>query len=296
MSRMTINHRTVYRYPKAVRFGDHRLMVRPRDSHDLRLVRSRLRIVPQARIRWLHDVFGNSVAVASFDQAANELLLESTIVIDHYGLENPEFPVEPYARSLPFSYAAEEARDLSATVERHSVDPRHQVDAWAQEFLRRDGPTDTVDLLIDMTRAIRERFTYEQREEPGVRSPVDTLELSAGSCRDFAYLMMEAARSLGLAARFVTGYLYDPALDRGEESEVVGAGSTHAWAQVYLPGAGWVEFDPTNGSFGGTNLIRIGVARDPGQAVPVQGTFFGDPGGTPSLSVEVKVTAEPRVE
>lgn len=293
MSRLTIVHRTVYRYDKPVRFGDHRMMFRPRDSHDLRLVRSGLRIEPRARVRWLHDVFGNSVAVASFEDAARELVLESTIVIDHFGLENPEFPVEPYARTLPFSYAAEEARDLSPTVERHVPDPEHTVDAWAQQFLRPDGPSGTVELLIAMTRAIKQNFTYESREAPGVHGPVETLDRGAGTCRDFAYLMMEAARSLGLAARFVTGYLYDPALDGGQ-SEVVGAGATHAWTQVYLPGAGWVEFDPTNGSFGGTNLIRIGVARDPAQAVPVQGTFIGDPGGPPTMEVEVRVTAEPQ--
>lgn len=292
MTRLRINHVTTYEYPRPVGFGEHRLLFRPRDSHDIRLVSTRLTITPTARLRWLHDVFGNSIAVASFTGESALLRFESDIVIQHYGVNDPSFPIEDYARTLPFSYPASEQPDLSALVARHDPDPDGVTDAWARKFLAQAGASDTMDTLVRMTRAIRDDFTYAAREEEGVQSSVETIRLGSGSCRDFALLMMEAARALGLAARFVTGYLYDPALDTGVDSGTVGAGATHAWCQIYLPGMGWTEFDPTNGSYCGTNLIRIGVARRPEQAKPVQGTFIGDPGGPPTMTVQVKVTRE----
>jgi len=146
-----------------------------------------------------------------------------------------------------------------------------------------------------MTAAIKRDFTYNAREEAGVQEADQTLRLASGSCRDFALLMMEAARALGLAARFVTGYLYDPALDNAAtgESNIVGAGTTHAWCQIYLPGMGWTEFDPTNGNYTGGNLVRVGVAREPEQAKPIAGSYIGDPGGPPAMAVAVTVTSGP---
>lgn len=290
MQRLTVDHRTTYRYANPVRFGDHRLMLRPRDSHDLRLLEATLTTRPPAELRWMHDVFGNSVAVASFRALADTLFIESTIVIERYPLPGLAFPIEDFARTIPFSYASDEVPDLGRTIERHHPDPQRQVTDWTRRFLDRTGPTGTEAFLVAVTGAIRAEFRYEERHAPGVQSPVETIERGAGTCRDFALFMMEAVRSVGLAARFVSGYLYDPAID-GTTNGTAGAGATHAWVQVYLPGAGWVEFDPTNGSYGGRNLVPIAVAREPSQALPVSGTFEGLTGDFLGMTVEVAVRA-----
>lgn len=264
-------------------------MFRPRDSHDLRLLSATISISPAAELRWLHDVFGNSVAIAEFSQPAEFLTFVSEIVIDRHLANLPEFPIEPFAKVLPFSYPSSEVPDLGRTIERHHPDTDRLVTDWTRGFLATsNGPTSTEDFLLALTTGIRETLCYEVRYAPGVQSPVDTLRRQAGSCRDFALLMMEAARSVGLAARFVSGYLYDPAID-GEESEVIGSGSTHAWVQVYLPGAGWLEFDPTNGAYGGINLVPVAVAREPAQAIPVSGSYDGRADDFIDLSVEVSV-------
>ncbi|TCS65138.1 transglutaminase family protein [Varunaivibrio sulfuroxidans] len=288
MDTIHIRHRTVYRYTVPVVFGEHRLMVRPRDSHDLRNVSTRLIITPSANIRWLHDVFGNSIAIVTFETPAAELTFESDIVVEHYGLDDIAFPIEENARTLPFSYAAEELPDLGRTIERHYPDPGHKLDTWVRQFLAQNGPSWTQSVLNAITHAIHNDFRYIERSEEGTQPPVVTLERGAGTCRDFALLMMEGLRVLGIAARFVTGYLYDPS---SEQSGIPfhGAGSTHAWVQAYLPGAGWVEFDPTNGLVSGKNLIRVGVARDPSQAIPIQGSFTGPPGAFTDMTIEVSV-------
>lgn len=290
LQRITVDHQTTYRYHRPVSFGEHRLMFRPRDSHDLRLLDARLTISPQASVRWMHDVFGNSVAVATFEQLANALYMQSVIVIDRYPLDTIKFPIEPFARTIPFSYPAREVPDLGRTIERHYSDPDRLVTEWTRRFLNDAGPTDTEAFLIAVTQAVRSEFTYEERYEPGVQTPVETLARSAGTCRDYAVFMMEAVRSVGMAARFVSGYLYDPQID-GAQTDVQGAGATHAWVQVYLPGAGWIEFDPTNGSYGGHNLVPIAVAREPEQALPVSGSFDGEADDFIDMAVEVSVQA-----
>ena len=213
----------------------------------------------------------------------------STIRLEHFPAAALEFPIEAYARTHPFSYSAEEVPDLGRTIERHYPDPQHRVDEWARRFVTSPGDTDTQALLVDMTGAIRRDFHYEAREAEGTQTPVETLARVSGTCRDFALLMMEAARRLGFATRFVSGYLYDPALDGGGESDVVGAGYTHAWVQVYLPGAGWVPFDPTNNLLGGTQLIRVGIARDPSQAAPISGSWYGGSNDYLGMTVDVTV-------
>src|SRR4029077_2852048 len=178
-----------------------------RDSHDLRLLETGLQISPTANVRWLHDVFGNSIAVASFLEPAQELQLVSTIRLEHFPGISLEFPLEPYARHHPFSYSAEEVPDLGRTMERHYPDPDHRIDQWAHRFVAGPGETDTQALLVSITAAIREELRYEAREAEGTQTPIETLDRSSGTCRDYALFMMEAARSLGFAARFVSGYL-----------------------------------------------------------------------------------------
>jgi transglutaminase-like putative cysteine protease len=292
MASISVVHKTTYRYAKPVRLGEHRLMCRPRDSHDLRLLKTGLSISPQARVRWLHDVFGNSIAVAGFDeQETDELSFESSFRAEHFPAEPGQIEIEPYASVYPFHYSFEEVPDLTRTVERHYMDPDREIDRWARAFLGEGKTCDTMELLVAINQAIKEEFSYARREETGTQTPLQTLELRTGSCRDFALFMMEAVRSLGFAARFVSGYLYDQALI-GAESGVVGGGATHAWVQVFLPGAGWVEFDPTNALVGGKNLIRVAVARDAAQAAPLTGSFTGAPADFLGMTVEVTVTAQ----
>jgi transglutaminase-like putative cysteine protease len=276
---------TTYAYRKPVRFGDHRILFRPRDSYDQRLISSDLVITPEPRrIRWLHDVFGNCVAIASFAGEADKLTFDASIVLDHTPLNTPDFSIEDYARSYPFTYGAEEMPDLVRLIERQYLDPDHKVDRWVRRFLKPGRMTDTGQLLMTMTYAIKEGFQYNHRHERGTQDPITTLSTAKGTCRDFAVLMIEAVRALGLAARFVSGYLHVPTQ---QAEDHVGGGNTHAWCQVYLPGAGWVEFDPTNGIVGNRDLIRVAVARDSRQAIPLSGTFFG--ASTDSLGMRVSV-------
>ncbi len=292
MTVLSVRHRTVYTYANPVSFGEHRLMCRPRDSHDLRLLDATLTISPPAAAtRWIHDVFGNSIAITSFAEPAQQLVFESSFRAEHYPLPAREIVLEEYARALPFAYAADEIPDLGRRTERHYPDPDRTIDLWARSFLDNSPDRSTMGVLIAMNKAIKAEFGYARREEEGTQLPADTLRTRSGSCRDFALLMMEAVRTYGLAAQFVSGYLYDEKLI-GAQGGLVGGGETHAWLQVYLPGAGWVEFDPTNALVGGRNLIRIAVARDAAQAVPLLGSFVGQPGDFLGMQVAVEVTAE----
>jgi transglutaminase-like putative cysteine protease len=291
---LTVQHVTTYRYKQLVAFGEHRMMLRPRDSYDQKLLDTRLVITPEPLdVRWVHDVFGNCVAIARFAGRGSELRFESVIRLDHSPTNALDFQIEEYAARYPFTYSAEEMPDLLRSMERQYLDPEHEIDRWARQFLRHDGRTDTTEMLAAMTHAIRQNLTYETREESGIQDPVRTLRLGSGSCRDFAVLMMEAVRSLGLAAHFVSGYLYVP---EGGSDRRIGGGATHAWLRVYLPGAGWVEFDPTNGIVGNHDLIRVAVVRDPRQAVPVSGTWTGFPSDALGMTVEVQVTADTPAE
>ena len=286
MRKLEIVHRTHYLYAAPVTLGDHRLMFRPRDSHDLRLLGTSLAIEPAAQVRWVHDAFGNSIAIASFDTQTESLEFVSRIQVERYGVSSDLPPIEDYARKLPFSYAAEEAPDLARYVERHYPDPNASVRTWARRFLNPDG--ESFATLERMCMGIQGSLSYAMRFEHGTQAPATTLETAGGTCRDYALLMMEGARALGVAARFVTGYLYDPALDCPRRERGVTA-YPHAWMEAYLPGAGWIEFDPTNGIVGTERLIRVAVARDPEQAMPIKGTFVGEAGIGIQTTVDVEV-------
>ncbi|SFB61805.1 Transglutaminase-like enzyme, putative cysteine protease [Rhizobium sp. NFR07] len=293
MTIFSVRHITSYRYKRPVEFGDHKLLFRPRDSFDQTLLSSRLLIDPEPKyIRWIHDVFGNCVAVIGFAQPADELRFETVIRLDHTPHVAIDLQIDEAALTYPFSYDADEALDLERTIQRHYADPDEQVSKWARQFVRIGQSTDTGHLLMTMCYAIHEGFVNARRYEHGTQAPIETLRLRRGTCRDFALLMMEAARSLGFAARFVTGYIYVP--DR-DGSTTLGGGSTHAWCQIYLPGAGWAEFDPTNGIVGNRDLIRVGVARDPKQAMPLWGSYDGTAADYQGMSVQVNVTTDDRI-
>jgi transglutaminase-like putative cysteine protease len=293
MRTLEIVHHTRYEYSSPVALGEHRLMFRPRDSHDLRLLYTGLTIEPAAQVRWIHDAFGNSIAIASFEGDTSVLTLTSTIRLEHFGLPDERPTIEEYARTLPFSYPAEEAPDLARYVERAYPDPNALVSGWTRKFLEGEGGADTFATLTRMCKGIQEGLTYSMRFELGTQPPAVTLETGTGTCRDYALLMMEGARARGRAARFVTGYLYDPSLDAAPGAAATPA-QPHAWMEVYLPGAGWMEFDPTNGIIGTERLIRVAVGRDPEQAMPIKGTFTGaaDVSVNALVDVQVRTLAE----
>ncbi|MGG7581851.1 transglutaminase family protein [Rhizobium sp. Nf11,1] len=288
MTIFSVRHITSYRYRREVDFGEHRLMFRPRDSFDQRLIEASLTTYPeQSHVRWIHDVFGNCVALVDFSRPSVELRFETWITLDHTPQLAPDIRIDEAALTYPFSYDKDEIADLAPAMQRHYPDSGDEVGRWARQFVRLGHPTETGHLLMTLCYAIRESFVYARRQEHGTQTPLQTLHLRSGTCRDFALLMMEAVRSLGLAARFVTGYVYVP--DR-DGSTVLGGGSTHAWCQVYLPGAGWAEFDPTNGIVGNRDLIRVAVARDPRQAVPLSGSYDGQGSDFEDMTVQVNVT------
>jgi transglutaminase-like putative cysteine protease len=290
MALLIVRHLTRYRYKRPVQLGQHRLIFRPRDSFDQRLLDSRLAVSPQPnRLRWVHDAFGNCVTLFDFDSCSTALEIESTIRLDHTPEGSPDFEIDATAKHHPFDYDTAELPDLSACMRTQYNEQIHTVRKWVHSFLDLNRTQPTGRLLMTVNQAIADGFSYVRRTAPGTQSPKVTLRSRKGSCRDFALLMMEAVRSMGFAARFVTGYIYVP--DR-DGPEWLGGGSTHAWCQVYVPGSGWVEFDPTNGIVGNRDLIRVAVTRTPEQAVPLAGSYWGDPSVELGMEVEVNVKSE----
>jgi transglutaminase-like putative cysteine protease len=287
MPRLRIHHKTEYRYAHPVAFGEHRVMLRPRDGHDLRVRESKLTIVPEPmRLRWIHDVFGNSVAIATFDERARKLTFISEVTVEHEPEEEFALTPDDPAYFYPFLYDNDEYPDLRHYVTPNYSDPNGELSAWARNFLDEEAPTPTFKILSGMTHGIRESFSYRKRHEQGTQHPLDTLQTGSGTCRDYALLMIEALRRLGIAARFVSGYLFT-----GDDHRHLGGGSTHAWVQVYLPSAGWIEFDPTNGITGSRDLIRVAVARDPRQAIPLHGTYLGPAEAFIDMKVNINVVS-----
>ncbi len=291
MPTLTIRHVTTYRYRRPVAFGEQRMMLRPRDSHDQRVIEASLEISPEPRsVRFVQDAFCNHVGIARFSGRSKELRFESIVCLEHSSSNVADLKLEDDAGTFPFDYSAEEMPDLARCIERHHPDPGNDVGRWARQFLSPGGSIGTFELLTRLSQGINYGFRYRRREAKGIQQPVETLRLGHGSCRDFAMLMIDAARSLGFAARFASGYLAVP-LDSPEELMSGSArGSTHAWAQIYLPGSGWIDFDPTSGSVGKIGLVTVAVVRDPYHAIPLHGTFIGFPSDHLGMEVQVSVT------
>ena len=282
MRRIEIKHVTEYRFSTAVTLQPHQLLLRPRESHNLRITSSSLDIQPAHSLRWHRDALDNSVAEASFLVPSHKLRIESNVTVEVYKDRPLDFLVEDYAVLYPFEYAEKEQPDLAAF--RQCVYPRDQSDVqlWLDSLGCFEGAIETFSLLDRMNRDIAKHFAYQVREEPGVQSPGRTLYTRSGSCRDFAALFMEACRHLGLASRFVSGYLDTTGTN-------VGNASTHAWTDVYLPGPGWKGFDQTSGLLSGNRHIAMAVARHPEAVPPVAGTYLGPPGQSPEMLVSVSV-------
>lgn len=286
MKILQVQHDTTYRYKRDVAIGPHRLMLRPRDSHDLRLISTELTCSPAATLTWSHDVFGNSLAYATFAAQSDTLRITSRIVVELCAPNWPVFAIAAFALNYPFDYSCDERSDLGALLNPQYADPGGRLRAWAAGFVRGDH-TDTLSLLKDMNAGVAASISYQSRDDERTQGPLETLERGWGTCRDFAVLFVEAVRSLGFGARIASGYLnnFDPSVVGSQ-----GGGSTHAWAEVYLPGAGWIAFDPTNRSLGGANLIRIAVARNIDQASPISGSFVGAASDFLGLDVSVSVS------
>ena len=284
-----ITHTTHYRYAREVMFGEHLVQFRPRDSHDLRVLATDLRVKPApVDIRMFQDAYSNSMAMIQPHSPATELEVTCTASVEHTGTRAVNFPMSSRAQRFPLAYTPEERRVLAHYLAPFYDDPAGLLNRWANQFIRPGEATGTRELLVEMTQAIRDTMRYQVRLDPGVQTPYDTLRLKSGACRDFATLMIEAVRRLGYAARFVSGYLYSPWVDTLDQHSH-GNGATHAWVQVYLPDAGWIPFDPTNNLIGGTDLISVGVARHASLAIPVSGSWHGSPGNFLGMDVTVQV-------
>jgi transglutaminase-like putative cysteine protease len=281
MRRLGILHRTYYNFSGTVQLGPHRLLLRPREGHAVRLEFSRLETTPTSSIRWVRDAYDNSVAIATFDEPTNQLQIVSELIVQHFDERPLDFLVADYAVNYPFLYEPDTIAVLRPYLLAPAPPDQTALQSWVAGFWRPGEPIQTYTLLLRMCSGIHRTFSYQVREQPGVQTAADTLARGIGSCRDFSTLFMEAARSLGLAARFVSGYLYAPPADGS-------SGATHAWAEVYLPGAGWKGFDPTIGAVVGSDHIAVAVARLPDEVSPVSGSYFGPVGA--DLEVGVWVT------
>jgi YD repeat-containing protein len=282
MSRFTILHETRYSYERPVRFAPHRLLIRPRDSHAIRVTEAFLAFSPSGATRWSYDALGNSVCWLTIDGESDRLDIVSELVIERFPAPLSPLKVDDPQTITPIVYDSADRPVLAPFIEPISEDPEGRLARWIRDLVARpDEPA--LDFLLRMNSAIHDRFAYYARYDEGCQEPAHTVAVESGACRDFAWLMVEALRRLGFAARFVTGYLYSPEL-----SQMRGAGATHAWCEVFLPDLGWLEFDPTNGLAESADLIPVAMTRTPAEAAPVKGVIYGD-GGFARLDVRVDV-------
>jgi transglutaminase-like putative cysteine protease len=285
---LEIRHTSTYTYANPVTFGVHRAMFLPRPAARGRLLNWSAKTNLRSRIRWVSDGLSNNVTEIEIDEPGNELTFAFQFQGIHFGANSVEqFALAPRAERVPLQYTPDEWTDLVSFMRPHAEDPNVSVAVWAKSFAVDSGDR-TVDILARMLDRFRDSFSYQARVAEGTFTPEETLRSKSGTCRDYAWLMIEALRRLGFAARFVTGYIYDAALDGGDVG-MSGSGATHAWVQVFLPGAGWMNYDPTNHINAGFDLIPVAVARHPGQAVPLAGSWMGNAADYQGMSVNVAV-------
>ena len=284
MRRIQITHNTRYEYAEPVTFHTHTLHIRPREGHDVRLESSQLAISPTYQIRWERDIYSNSIALVDFLDKSQSLEITSNVIVQHYGAQPLDFGMDESALSYPFHYNPLEQIDLIPY--QMAVFPRDYlvVQKWMERIYKPGKLINTVNLLETLNKTIASEFTYTVREEPGVQSPQDTITKGSGSCRDLAVLFIETCRVLGLASRFVSGYLLQAGATDTDQH-----GSTHAWSEVYLPGSGWWGFDSTSGLLAAEDHIAVAHHRHPEAIPPVSGSYLGIPGPHPSMHVSVDV-------
>lgn len=280
--RLRIRHNTRYRYRRAVTLNPHRLMLLPRSDHELELLAATLHCSPAADLAWSTDSFGNLVAMASFADPGDMLVISSELIVEQSAPAWPVFQIAPEAHNFPFSYGEADRADLCALLQPQHPDPDGELVAWAQSFVA-GVTTDTLSLLQDINAGMLSRVAYRTRDEEGTQSPLATLSLASGSCRDIAALFLDVVRHLGFAARAVSGYLYDPDALLGD------AGSTHAWAEIFLPGAGWIAFDPTHQRVGSAGLLAVARGRCNNRIMPVVGGYGGAADDFLAMEVDVRV-------
>ena len=289
--RIAVDHLTEYRYDRPVSFAEHSLYLRPRESQTLRVEQFALDCEPAGKLRWVRDCFNNVVGVVSFGLAESALLSFHTRMVFAVAEENPfDFILETRATNFPFVYDERERVALGAFLE--TVDSeRWRVLEWVRGRLGDLSQTrDTIAFLTELNSAVHRMVAYERRDDEGVQTALETLGRGQGSCRDMAELFVAASRHLGLAARFVSGYLFEPPPPDGSAAFNRAAGSMHAWAEVYLPGAGWKGFDPTNGILTDHHFITVAVAARPHWVSPIQGRYFHD--GSVRSEMRVRLSIE----
>lgn len=290
-----IHHTTDYKYANPVTLGEHRAMFLPRGSYSGKILHYSISTNVASRVHWISDTLTNSVAVMSFEEPTAELSVTCMFRAVHFGDEGIEkFRLDPRAERVPVQYTSDEWLDLSGYIRPHAPDVDGSVAAWAKSFVV-GGTDDSAGVLQRMMDCIRDTFTYHSRASEGTQDPGLTLSSKSGTCRDYAWLMIEALRRLGFACRFVSGYLYDSTLDGGEVG-MVGSSSTHAWLAVYLPGAGWLNYDPTNRITEGFDLVHVANARHPGQATPLLGSWFGSANDYLGMKLDISVHKVGEVE
>ncbi|MBR0717115.1 transglutaminase family protein [Bradyrhizobium liaoningense] len=283
-----IRHITTYRYANPVSFGTHRAMFLPWRGSAARLLSWSARTNLASKIHWISDSRSNSVTVIEPSEPGTELTFTFKVRGVYFGIKRLEgFNLEPRAEEVPVQYTPDEWTDLAGYLRPHDDDNDASVAAWSKSFVAGDQDRAT-DVLDRMMAAFRRDFSYRARDTEGTQSPAETLRTKSGTCRDYAWLMIEALRRLGFACRFVSGYLYDAALDGGAVG-MIGSGATHAWLQVFLPGAGWRDYDPTNSISAGYDLIPVAYARHPAQAIPLAGSWFGEAKDYLGMSVSIAV-------
>ncbi|MGF1522269.1 MAG: transglutaminase domain-containing protein [Leptolyngbyaceae cyanobacterium] len=283
-----LEHVTTYRYRNPVEFGEHRGIFLPGVGYSGRILSHSLETNVPSGIRWMMDTLSNNVALIELSEPADELTVTYRFRGEHFGIKSiREFPLDSRADEVPVQYTPDEWTDLSVFMRPHDNDPDGSVAAWAKSFVAGDQD-DTLDVLTRMMNSIWNTLNYEARDVEGTQAPGKTLQKQSGTCRDYAWLMIEGLRRLGLACRFVSGYLYDESLDGGEVG-MAGSGATHAWLQVYLPGAGWRSYDPTNRITAGFDLIQVAIARHPGQVIPLSGSWTGKPDDYLGMDVNVNI-------
>jgi transglutaminase-like putative cysteine protease len=283
MRRIEINHTTTYEYPEPVTFLKHRLLVRPREGHDIRIEASRLEISPEYSIRWYRDVYNNSVAAVDFAAPADRLTIKSQVIVQHYEPRPVPLVLADEARVFPFHYDPMEQIDLMIYLLSAYPQDSVRVGQWLRAIWSPGTGLPTLDLLDAINRKIVGEIGYEVRERVGVQSPAETLARGKGSCRDVATLFIEACRHCGLASRFVSGYLLSSAA-------VEDVASTHAWSEVYLPAGGWRGFDSTSAQHVGGEHVAVAVHRHPEAVPPIAGAYLGPEEPKPVMHVEVRAT------